>query len=434
MSKAVTADLRDERAQVVAYMHHQLVGPLGGASEELDGNPLDRYLLGVLYPQGADAIEVQKEEESEASPGAVEEETEVENPISMAFERLPASMGISFYVEKTDRVQCGVWGGVYRRVAKEKASERWKRESLGEPESPETLVINRPSPKEQGKLIPVFKGRASLHTVWRPLGSGFLVTVTLLNQNVAKEGRPNAEECLFQVGICCTGKGGVIADYPRLGALRHDSEEDELSLLYRDRRVYAVGHGCAAMWDGSDKNLTVRTAVMPVHEIFPVTRDLAEDKDEANKSTDKDVLSLERLADENIPIKSMCSELRGFVARYRRWIARMREDAKEVTATFADAAKRILDRLQTAADRMERGIKRLEDDKMIAHAFRLATRAMLMQMVHTGRDYGGTTRNRDERPFTEPAYSGASVRNLRWFPFQLAFQLLTRMALLRYRT
>lgn len=112
MSKSGVIDLRDERSQMVDYMHHQLVGPLGGVDEELDGNPLDRYLLGVLYPQSADAEEVQKEEESDASASA-EEETEVENPISMAFERLPASMGISFYVEGTDRIKVGVWGGIY---------------------------------------------------------------------------------------------------------------------------------------------------------------------------------------------------------------------------------------------------------------------------------------------------------------------------------
>ena len=144
MSKTAEADLRTERSGVVAYMHHQLVGPLGGASEVIDGSPLDRYLLGTLYPQSADAAEMQQEEESEAS-AAGDADAEVENPISMAFERLPASMGMSFYVDGTDRVKCGVWGGTYHLKGKENSGEQWERESLAEPESPETLVITRPA-------------------------------------------------------------------------------------------------------------------------------------------------------------------------------------------------------------------------------------------------------------------------------------------------
>lgn len=154
-------------------------------------------------------------------------------------------------------------------MEKETARERWKRESLAEPESPETVVINRPSSTEKGKRTDVLKGRACLHTVWRTLGSGYLVTVTLLNQEVAEEGRPDADECIFQAGICCTGDGSAISDYPRLGTLRYDSEEEELLLLYRERRVYAVGHGCASMWRGTGKDLIVSTTVMPLHETFP---------------------------------------------------------------------------------------------------------------------------------------------------------------------
>ncbi|HNY41210.1 MAG TPA: helicase-related protein [Bryobacteraceae bacterium] len=162
---------------------------------------------------------------------------------------------------------------------------------------------------------------------------------------------------------------------------------------------------------------------MPVYEVYPVTRDLAHDP--GGKVTDSDILSLQRLADSTIPIKVLCAELRSFVARYRRWINCVETEVKKVPRVHRNAATRILGRLHLAADRMERGVKCLENNPKVTKAFRMATRAMLMQMVHSGRDYGGSTRNRDERPFKEPAYSGAAVLHLRWFPFQLAFQLLT---------
>lgn len=416
------SDLRSDRDQVVAYLNSQLTGPLGGQNEELEGNPLDRYLLGVLYPQNSDAGEVEKEEEIESSATA-EEEAEADNPISMAFERLPSSMGISFYVEGTDRIECGVWGSSYYHVKEGKTRERWKRVSLAEPESPEKLTITRPADQEHGKRQDVLKGCASLHSVWRPLGGGFLVTVTLLNQMVANEGRPNADKCIFQIGVRCGAIGGTITDYPKLAGLRHDREEEELALLYLERRVYAVGHGCAATWTNEGSCVTVFTTAMPVHEVFPVTRELAPDL--GGKGTDSNILSLQKLADSATPLTTLCTELREFVARYRRWIDRIETEARKVPGTHRNAANSILGRLHAAADRMERGIKRLEGDPKVTKAFRLATRAMLMQMVHSGREYGGSTRKRDERPFKEPAYSGQAVAHLRWFPFQLAFQLLT---------
>ncbi len=51
MSSATAVDFRSERDRVVGYLQQQLIGPVEGLSEELEGSPLDRYLLGVLYPQ-----------------------------------------------------------------------------------------------------------------------------------------------------------------------------------------------------------------------------------------------------------------------------------------------------------------------------------------------------------------------------------------------
>lgn len=436
MSRTVETDFRSERDQVVTYMHHHLIGPLNKADEEVVGNPLDRYLLGVLYPQNANVGEVEQDEENEAS-AAGGEENEIENPISMAFEYLPASMGISFYVKGTERIQCRIWGGVYHPIEKEKekeqTSQRWKRESLAEPVSPEIIELTQPLPHEPGKRIHVLKSRVSLHSVWRPLGQGFLVTVTMLNQKVADKGRPRADECIFQAGFSCSGCDGRISDYPQLAELRHDPEEEELSLLYRERRLYAVGHGCAASWQGSEENLTVSTSAMPVHETFPVSRDLADD--DAGKSKDKDkdkekdsnsdIFSLEWLADEKVPVKSLCRALRKFVSRYGQWIESMATQTSSLPAIHQTAARRIMGRLHTASERMNRGIDRLEKDKSVTRAFRLATRAMLMQMIHSGSNYGGATRQRDEQTFQTPAYSGPEVNHLRWYPFQLAFQLLT---------
>ena len=424
MSSVSAVDFRSERRRVVGYLQQQLIGPVGGPSEELEGSPLDRYLLGVLYPQSALVEEVQKEEHGETA-GLGDEESESDNPISMAFERLPASMGLSFYIEGTESIKCRVWGAVYRLIEGEKSQERWRRESLGEPTNPEEVTLVRPKRQDLAERTSVLSERAALHLVWRPLGKGYLVTVTLVNQSVAKEGRPESSSCLFQSGFSCVADGGIISDYPRLNSLRHDPEEEELALLYRERRIFAVGHGCGAHWSGEGGSLTVATAVMPLHEAHPVTREVAGPPEDGGSRSSATVLSLEHLADEAIPFKAICEELREFVRCYGTWIEGLESQSRSLCVQHSAASSRILARLKSARARMDAGVSSLERDRVLQRAFRLATRAMMMQMVHSGKSYGGMSRKRNEAVFVEPRYSGETVSQLRWFPFQLAFMLLT---------
>lgn len=422
MTSSTCIDYRAERDRVVDYLRLQLIGPVLGVVEELDGNPLDRYLLGVLYPQSTSAEEAQEGEEAES---AGVEDSEVDNPISMSFERLPASMGVSFFVVGSGRIRCGVWGAIYHCVGKEGASERWTRDSLAEPDAPLEVVLERPTDGDHECQVPVFAGRAAIHSVWRKLGHGHLVTVTLLNQLVADSGRPDPSECIFQTGISCTPGDGEITEYPRLDVLRHDPEEEELALLYRDRSVFAVGHGCGAQWAIKSGQRTVWTSPMPVHETFPVSRDLGADPGVSGDGAQCSVLSLGHLSDPGKPFAELCQQLREFIDRYRVWIAESQSAATSLAPRHAAAASRIIARLGKSLERMERGVNCLEHDTGLQRAFRLATRAMIMQMVHSGSRYGGTLRARNSTSYVPPSYHGDSVAALRWYPFQLAFMLLT---------
>ena len=416
-------DSRAERDLVVKYLQSQLIGPIHGISEEIDGSPLDRYLLGVLYPQSAMAENALKDELVEVAASG-DEESEIENPISMAFERLPASMGLSFYIEGTQSIKCSVWGAIYQDLKGVKPRERWKRQSLAEPGLPEEIDLCYGLADRDHRLS-VLAGRGAIHSIWRPLGSGYLVTVTLINQVTAREGSTEPGDCLFQAGFSCTASGGVISDYPRLASLRHDHEEEELALLYRDRRVFAVGHGCGVQWSGDGPNRVVSTSVMPTHETFSVTRDLANVAEIADLESSNEVLSLDYLADAEVSVETLCQELRKFVSRYGLWIASLEAHASGLGAQYEPASARILVRLRAALSRMEAGVSCIQSDPQLQRAFRLATRAMIMQMVHSGSPYGGSVRNRNEAHFLEPQYFGPDVKHLRWFPFQLAFMLLT---------
>lgn len=93
MSRTAEIDLSGERDQILEYLRKQLVGPLGGVGDQLNGNPLDRYLHGVPYPQSADASELQKEEESEAS-AAADDDTDTTRLIRGHSGRVPQETGL----------------------------------------------------------------------------------------------------------------------------------------------------------------------------------------------------------------------------------------------------------------------------------------------------------------------------------------------------
>lgn len=412
----------DERSRVLDYIRSELIGPAGGPGERLDGSPLDRYLLGVLYPQNAEAYEAHAEEEGEASSGD-DEDSDRENPISMAFERLPASLGVSFFVRESGSVSCGVHAAMYERIAKSGQIETWERRPLAEPDAAEVHRLECPSSSGGSRQIEVLLGHASLHSLWRPMKGGFLVTVTLLNRHKTEAGRPDPSECLFQAGFSCEAIGGIIDVYPRLTGTRIEAEEEELALLYQDRHTFAVGHGCAAMWDETSGTRRVYSESMPHHETFPVTTAADLGGGKAGRAAER-VLSLRYLEDHASDAAGLKKDLLHFVSRYDLWIDALAKDASSLPDDHASTAERLLARLRTASGRMHKGIAAILGDPDVKRAFHLATRAMLMQMVHSGSTYGGNTRERNERSFAAPEYDSSATDGYRWYPFQLAFMLL----------
>ena len=207
-------------------------------------------------------------------------------------------------------------------------------------------------------------------------------------------------KALFEARIECAVEGGQLAEYPRVDPSLLTEEEQELELQYRDRRIYAVGHGAAVDWDVPELGVPhIRSEFMPCVEVRSMTNTLADDEGHG------DVLEFRRLAQATRP-----DEIERFVAGYETWVAKQHRDAANLgDAVEKAAAGRICDRMGQAVERMAGSIRLLRDDPLAAEAFRLANGAMCEQMQRAKPASG------DKAP-TEP----------RWRPFQLAF-LLTVM-------
>ena len=228
-----------------------------------------------------------------------------------------------------------------------------------------------------------------------------ILTVTLFNRQRVGTGPGRAQEriekSLFKARVECLVETGELVEYPRGDPGLLTEEEQELELQYKNRFIYAVGHGAAVDWDAErHRPPRIWSEFMPTTETPMMTVDTG---------SAGNVLELARLAREPLH-----DELEDFVEGYARWIEEQRRRAAGFRNVHEQAAaRRICDRMAVALKRMRRCVELLRSDPLAARSFRLANRAMLDQMRQVGEDGKET-----------------QARVYRWRPFQLAF-LLTVM-------
>ncbi len=401
------------REELIDLLRLHVVGPRDGAAEVASDPPSRQYLMGTLYPQQAGLTEVAENEEEEGSGGGLRDEI-ADDPVRLANEWLPSSIGLSFFVETSSGVRCSIRGARYETF-RDGRSRRWRRIAIASSEEPESYAMVPPKDGRGRTKQMVFGGRGEIQALWRPMGKGYLATITLVNiQRQVDPDKVDPDLCLHQVGFACEATNGTIREYPSMDVLTRDPEEEELRLLYRHAKTYAIGHGCSAGWGSTDTGgvSSVWTELLPSFEVAALTYAGGEDDQ---------ILLLRRLADPHLPAETLVFELSEFLGRYRRWIKDLPTLHADIPARLSNARDRLLERLRLTADGIDQGIRLLGSDPEVREAFRLANRAMLMQMRHAQEDAGGRKRERGAAPQT---YDYAQLP-FRWRPFQLAFQLLT---------
>ena len=200
------------------------------------------------------------------------------------------------------------------------------------------------------------------------------MTVALINCHEPATGRADNSKCFFQVELRLRADdhSAPFLEYPDREGESLDPEEDSLRLLYRHRKTYAVGHGCAADWHEVDEGRAdmVQSDIIPSYEIKPIVPTSFSD-------LDLKMYDLSTLGDET----SIAPMLNSLCDRYEEWIEQQQAAVGETgfPQEFRDAALRHLDDCRECLRRMRSGLGLLQDDSRVRHAFRLANRAMLLR-------------------------------------------------------
>lgn len=195
-----------------------------------------------------------------------------------------------------------------------------------------------------------------------------IYTVTLINTRKSSE-TINACACWYQSGfsVSCDCTLKPLPD--NYCYVTNDEDYKLNALLYRDVKTYAIGHGCAAMWDDRSEPTKITAEVMPEYEVKPIFPTSLQSVKLSMKlySTDKEK-TIEDL-------KLLCDA-------YCKWIELQEKKISCIEEKHRATAVKQIELCKICLNRIRCGVELLSNNKKALTAFQLANRAMLMQQLH----------------------------------------------------
>jgi hypothetical protein len=466
------------RSEIVDFLRRELIGPDPGLpAQQLNREeilrpqdpPRLRYSAGVLFPRKVSVAVAESASEAEAelddsdlseadelknddtglgdprADARGEGETPTDQEVNRANEYLPSAMGISALVRVPDCLTISIAAAVYIReripgLGRTDVNGKWQEHWLRRPiES--TFQIDCAELKLKKTVIkqfPVKNGETDtslrLHVFSRPHfrsqspDSDRIITFTLLNNQISQSQRPRDEECFFQCRLEVGSPSGNASflEYPDRFGASGDDEEQSSNLLFSDVKTFAIGHGCAANWEGRGTHAASRihTESLPLREIKPIVPTRFD-------GLDLSMLALSVPGDASL---NLCAQL---ADSYELWISDKELEIDDLPDEHRQAARRHLRGCRDALHRIRSGISLLDTDDIVARAFSFMNRAMLEQQVHydlasNPEKQRKWIRQNDslvlDRAYIVPDLTQLPAKRGRWHPFQLAFILMNLRA------
>jgi hypothetical protein len=456
----------------------------------IHGTPKSRYGAGMLYPKTSENSEESDTEENsnEVEGDAVDEvsqnesgkklrkgkgspsseELKFEEPVSLANQYLPSAMGFTLRFRKgqeNSNIELNISSAYYKKGSGERelkkinkedkielktnkkgdpvASDFWVRTHL----NIEPVKINVYSvfkKKKKKKKVILYKNETgntwlSLNIYDRSIESENYITITfvLVNEIQATGNRANDDKhILYQNSLKLnTDNENLIAPYKERTRASDTSEEKELNLLYRKKRIFGIGHGTSVEWESKtesnseqEKVKEVITSNIPAYEMPQIAPTTHVDLSMFNLS------DLGDWEDEKLSLKEL-------VSKYGEWISEISEASKELNDSYQDAASNAIKKCKKTLERIDRGVNYLleaEENSNLVKSFRWMNRAMLWQQQRSNPTQRLWMRTRTNGSFhdelekldnesqefisLEKFYKTTDWGN--WRPFQIAFVLM----------
>lgn len=406
----------DFRDGMVRELERDLVGPKNtddDANEVITELPLDRYVVGVLWPTSEEVQEAPDPDSDD--PG--ESEGDEDTPVSQALMRYPSSMGVTFTVDLSLVTEINVDLHVAQYIPSEEQAEpsssgrSFKRQQQPRPAEwlrvptviePLRLDIT----KSRTEYLPVAPELQLYAYVRQPKDGAVTVSLALRNTKTKQKGVLRDAFAWFQAGIKVSTAVPAIMDRTQPQLSSTDRDLRSTALLYRNARVFAIGHGCAATWERTTDPYvsSIESTYIPQVEVY---------RARPRKLPEVD-LRMSTLAQETDAV--VLKNLRAMVIEYRSWIDRLErsiaDGETDVPSRLSGVAADHIADARAAADRIDAGVELLASDPQVLKAFRLANHTMQTQRARQDWVRGGAD---------GPIDAGVDQS---WYPFQIAYILL----------
>jgi hypothetical protein len=396
--------------------------------------PRRRYGVGVLYPVGSppvdndqDGEDVDEDPDEDAPVDDLSGSTNAKQVLDVSDDfdlsetqsRNPSALAVTALVRDEVRdLRIEFSGATYRRISVtfgDGTRDRtwWVREPFsGEVE------VGLVDLEREGRLV-VFSDpdggvEVSVHSRRGiQLDGSVYVTAAMANRSISRASKTEIYQCELRM----LSSGGAFSAFDLESHRAVEEEErEELDLLYKAQRTFAIGHGCAATWNDrpSGEPDEVWTEAFPSYETNSVTADVV---DGNGKSLG---VRMEDLAVSTA--KGAWALLDPLLSTYEEWVQKRTESAAEFTGVDRRAAERLLSKVNIAMGRIRRGLQILAEDDTCWRSFALMNRAMASQQVNINKpllDPVQTASGLTFQTFLEPAVTPT------WRPFQIGFLLLS---------
>ena len=434
------------RNTVTRWIIDDVVGPRNGPEEELpkSENPTQSYLSGILFSKmsGTD-LEEDEQEQIEVEGG--ESDDPHEERVSTMANLRQSSFGLTCTVPNNiTRISIKIEYGTYNLVPKiakgdETTNEMRTAEDVTEDENVQVAAGSRRKPMvyrrtphsetheielngftSQGDILLDTNEKFALRYYTKEYERGRSLSVFVVNNHIWDgNNKDEFKRCMFQPKIVLSAHDGskIFMDNKVRGEQNSDRTDEStrrdsalFELLFRKKRNFATGHGCAVQWEDNpegDMVSSLETTFVPKHRV-PKIRPREMDV----TGLDMDVLF--RVTD----MAEYSKLLSPVTDQYETWITEELEaNVKTLTSEFQGAAVAQIRECREALGRMRRGIEIISTNKEAAEAFAFANGAMYLQMSYGRWARENVKKGRVDGP--KPKEYGG-----KWRPFQIAFFLM----------
>lgn len=246
-----------------------------------------------------------------------------------------------------------------------------------------------------------------------------LITIAVVNQS--PDTGPGST--LFQMGFTAAAQDGLLIEaYPEVEQPSRDDEQQSIDLLYRNKRTYAIGHGCAADWGDVDSGTApwVSAQPLPMYEVVSLTPNVYVTDEAGNRTAI--TVSMAALAEGSQEGRDQVATV---LALYEEWINQQETLIPDLLPRFQEAAARHMALCRGALERMRTGWRMVNSNPVAGRAFRLANQAMLQQQIRSRLPLREVKRGSDDVLRPSGAHPEAVIQpgQGHWRPFQIAFIL-----------